>query len=893
MRRTTYVVADSLAHRRVRDAITREGALGAGVVTLAGLATRLSGGFAQPVSSRELKSVLQAPPIDEASSLAGIATLPGFARAAANTLRAAWNAGLDLSANASAPGAHSRWAELAALERHVDQATGPGTWLPTRIASAALQRVERAQALVGDVVLERLADVPPLYRPLLEALTAHVKVTWRLPGGLTPDWRPSAVELEAAERHTPTIAIESCADPTHEALEALRWVRHLLVSGVPADQIAIAAVDVSAYDAALHSLASQSGLRVHFGHGSPLTTTASGQFAAALADALHNGADQWRVRRLIGAATTAGDPVLGALPPDWSEGISPDAALGTPAHWRRALERSGRSPHLTDLLMRLVLDLALGPAAAASVGQRWLSGTAALSWQAALAEGPAEALESSLLRLRVSDSVDPATAVTWCSAESLAGWPRTHVRLLGLSARSWPRRSSDDDPLLPKRVLGEHVLHEQSTARRDSQTLTTLLAQTSEHVTLSRPRRGGDGRKLSPSPLLRGLTGAAELERLPKRGTVHALSEADRRSSRQDELATDPAMRRAVAAFAAARDPNLTAHDGLVRPNHPVVLRAVARPLSATSLKRLLLNPQGFVASYGLGWTEPQPESEALQLDAARRGSLLHEILEACNARIEERGGFGALATSELESLAQDSAEATRIRWELQGPVPPPLAWQAELERAVRTAVGMLSVTWTGFEGGRSYAEVRFGFDRAHEQQDARGPWSATAQVVLPGTDLRLRGVIDRLDVDEAGTRVRVIDYKSGNPRKHEGNLDQGNELQRALYAMAVKQLLGEEYDVEAGLLYAGASEPDFVPDAEAGALQLGQAAQEALSLLADGKVFVGPAVTSLYEETLLALPSFGAGYYYAVKGAALTRERERLDALLLEPSGPLSEVRE
>lgn len=894
MHRSTSVVSDRLAGRRVQDSLARENRLGHRVVTLAGLAGRLAGGLGSVVPAAHLKQALQNPPLNELASLRTIAELPGFARAAARTLTSVWLAGIDLAAKAAEPDAHQRWLELLALQEHVRSTAPTGALLLQDLVAAALARVHLAPRLIGELRLEFVDEVPPVYRPLLTHVASQVPTSWLRWPGPPPTWTVGTeiTVLQQAQQQ-PTLAIESCADPAHEALEALRWARRLLVAGVPAEQIALAAVDVSAYDDTLRTLTLSSGLPLHFDLGVALVATPAGQFAAAMADALLNGSDQTRVRRLCQSAAAANDARLGALPPDWSAELVPDAALKSVQHWRRALEPlAARAPAIARLVEQLVVDLSVGPASATTVGQRWLSGPALAAWRAALAEGPAEALPSSLQRLRLSDDTDPATHMLWTSAASLLAWPRRHVRLLGLSARAWPRHSSDEDPLLPDRLLGSFVLRERTTAMRDSDHLTALIAQTEAEVVLSRPRRGGDGRKQTPSPLLRNLPGApSETERLPREGTEHAVSEADRRASRAAELEADADLGRARSAFRSFTTPRLTAHDGLVRAGHPVVSRALARRHSATSLKKLLLNPHGFIATYALGWAEPRPETQVLHLDALDRGSLLHEVLEECLAAVQAQGGFSAVAEAELTAVVDSATAKLSAVWEMARPVPPPLAWQAELRRASRLALEMLTFGGGGAGNTHSYAEVEFGSQQDHPPARNGGPWVHGTDVTLPGTDLRLRGVIDRLDLDSERKHVRVIDYKSGRQKEHDGALDNGEELQRTLYMVAVKQLLGTEYTVEAGLLYAGSSTLVTLEDPEASIQQLTSAVQEAVRLVQAGNVLPGPAVTSDYEETLLAYPAAGTRYYYRVKEAALTEPRTALDALLAGPCAHASEA--
>lgn len=885
MRRTTYVVSDRLAVRRVRDEIAQEHLLGHRVLTLAGLTARLAGGFVGSVSAGQVRRALRQPPMARLHDLARIADLPGFAQAASATLSAVWHAGIDVEARAAAPGADVRWSELAALQEHVRAAAPPGALLPPELVAAAMARLHMAPRLLGHVQLELLDEVPPLYRPLLASLADVVSTTWRLPARAQAEWATGTsirfLETPAAQ---PELSVESCADPAHEVLVALRWVRRLLVDGVPAEQIAVAAINTGVYDDHMQNLAASSRLPIHFANGISFVSTPAGQFSAAMADALLNGPDQQRVRRLISCAYGAEDPQLGALPPEWCEDLAPDAALGSIGHWPRALGKlREKAPRTAELVLRLVTDLAAGPAHAATVAESWLTGKAQEAWRVALAEGPAEALPNSLQRMRLTDDADPASSVIWAPAASLLAWPRAHVRLLGLSARSWPRRSSDEDPLLPQRLLGSQTLQDRTTARRDTDRFFALVSQTANKVVLSRPRRGSDGRKQSISPLLRDLPAdTPTFEHLPREGTEHALTEADRRASNLTELQQDPALRRARQAFRAHyHDASLTPHDGVVRAGHPVVRRALGRRHSATSLRKLLLNPHGFIARYGLGWEEPQPEVDVLDLDAASRGSLIHEVLEASLTAVQHRGGFSDVSPAELERIVAGAVHDIATQWELTRPVPPKVAWQFELRRAADMALEMLSFSSGDADGMRSYAEVKFGY-AAHEADPTNGyPWWAGADVKLPGTELRLRGIIDRLDLDPERKLVRVIDYKTGKPRKVGGGLDQGEELQRTLYTVAVKQLLGEEYSVEAGLLFAGATEMVALEDPAASVEQLTSAVREAARLLEEGLVAPGPAITDGYEEAVLAYPAAGPGYYYQVKREALEAPRRTLDMLL------------
>jgi PD-(D/E)XK nuclease superfamily len=79
--------------------------------------------------------------------------------------------------------------------------------------------------------------------------------------------------------------------------------------------------------------------------------------------------------------------------------------------------------------------------------------------------------------------------------------------------------------------------------------------------------------------------------------------------------------------------------------------------------------------------------------------------------------------------------------------------------------------------------ELRFGFD----EPDSLPPLELDDEV-------RLRGIIDRVDVDADGHAV-VRDYKSGSARpEHQGaRWESDRQLQVALYMIAVRELLGLE----------------------------------------------------------------------------------------------------
>src|SRR5438445_760604 len=94
----------------------------------------------------------------------------------------------------------------------------------------------------------------------------------RLAGGLLrpvdPDWlRKIKVEVCAETTEVSKAGVYSCANPQHEAIEAFRWMRALLASGTPPEEIAITAASPADFDDHVLALSREANIPVHFVHG--------------------------------------------------------------------------------------------------------------------------------------------------------------------------------------------------------------------------------------------------------------------------------------------------------------------------------------------------------------------------------------------------------------------------------------------------------------------------------------------------------------------------------------------------------------------------------------------------------------------------------------------------
>lgn len=874
MNRRTVIVEGPLAFRMRRIVAARLAEAGVHIMTLPQLAARLAGGFSRPARSEDLdpaiRSTLDAGGFTELES---IRSLPGMTRSVARTLIRLWYADFALDGHAHAS---PRLQDLAMIEARVRASLPAGVLSPRDLRDAALQRVTYAPAVLGAVELDHVVHVAPVWRPLLLALARHATLTWRNPSKAAAAWFPG--ELGSDPQPTPASPeIVSCASPRAEAVEALRWIRELIASGrARPDEIAVCATATEDWDDHMLVLAADAALPLHFSHGVPALASREGQVCAALADVLINGLSQGRVRRLFGHAAGRSRG-LDALPPSWAQGLRPGAALFELEQWRRALTEAhahrGDGVDVRPLLIPVLELLAKGARAADAAGGLLLGRAARALWVEALRGAPPEALEFSLQELRLPDGRDPGACAVWCPATHLAAAPRRFVRLLGLTTRSWPRRSGED-PLIPNHILSCEALDSESVTEQDRRAYAIITAQADGALVLSRSRRNAQGGLEAPSPLVPHdpqRTTALKRARVPS----HAFSEADRLLARPEEAATSLVVQAAGASWRSRRIPTITAYDGCVRENHPVIARAIAQVQSATSLRLMLRDPLAFVWRYALGWRSPVEDEQPLSLDARSFGELVHEMLKRTVDALEPHPGYVRAARQEIENALDAASSAIAVQWPVQRSTPPVLLWRHTLGAARDLALKALTLDEAFQPVTRSWTELAFG--REDDGTNAAGDllWPPTGQVIIPGVGLRIRGSIDRVDFNSVRNGVRVSDYKTGAepPRASEVVLGRGAELQRVLYALAARQLIADNPRVIARLVFLASDRPRpySLPDIDQAIADIAMHVGAAVDLLRRGIALPGPDAREDWNDFALALPAAPAVYFQS-KQAALGR---------------------
>jgi len=407
--------------------------------------------------------------------------------------------------------------------------------------------------------------------------------------------------------------------------------------------------------------------------------------------------------------------------------------------------------------------------------------------------------------------------------------------------------------------------------RRDFE---TICRTTARQLVCSRSRRDAEGRLNGMSPLYP--TNSLEVHRQRARIPEHAAGWSDRLFARPTEFDGLPEAKSSISCWIDWHTGRLTSNDGLIRRDHPVVMAALHRQQSATSLVKLLRDPLGYLWQYGFGWTEPSETEDPLLLDALAFGNLLHATLQDAVTRLEasQPGGFGSAAPQKILAALDSALDTVAADWEQSEPTPPPVIWRWKLQDIRELAIVALTFEEVSLPGQRSWAEIPFGDDyRARiltSEQRARLPWNPLAPVVIPGTNLRIGGSIDRLDLAAAGDIARVTDYKSGKPPRNgcEPTLKGGAELQRCLYAFAVRSLLPGVSAISSRLFYPKAADGGLytLADPDTVLSRLAEFIATAVRLVAAGNLLPAPGASGAYNDFAFALPGGAKESYFELK---------------------------
>ncbi len=874
-KKNTVVVLDRHSYITQRLNFAREHAHGTQIMMMSDLAIRLAGGFIKTVDISFLRATIHETILDtDLGSLNVIKDLPGFVAAATNTLNKAWLSGYDLNQS------HPRVKEIARLNAAVTKRLPPSMLPPASLIAEAYKNIAHAPTILGSIRFMGMTELHPCWWPLIEQLCDHVPVTWVAGPRHIPMHLPKGCELKTESKQCPQIKTISCSTPYHEAIEAMRWARQLVTQqGVLPQDIAIATTDTKIYDDFFLALREESDLPLYFAHGINVTQPAHGQSILALADLLLRGLSSDRIHRLSSHKQFLTDKIKNLRDAWWTFTIknhdinllSPDE-LKIRAQKLIAEERKSDYLPLANLLTEInkntkfrldqnpVMSLEDHIAMKQSwlkTGEKLLSGAALKLWKNLLKVAPAASLEQEAPRMSVPEPPEFCERVAWMPAQSLAASPRKHARLLGLNSYHWPRENIKDLLLTgPGLENASESLDPLPVADADQRDFSTICNTTSESVICSFSRYDADGKVLGRSHLLTPDIYHPTLKLFRNSSPPHAMSESDYLLASPDKFKQNDHAIRALQCWTNWNTCHITEHDGLIKENHPLIRHVLKKPASATSLTRMLRAPLGYIWYYGLHWRGVTTQSDRLTLSPLNFGILVHRALQSILQTLEfirKNSEATPISDSIISSL-----ESTFEIWESLYGTPPKLLWE-ETKKQIQSITTTVFNDYPSTESTLSFSEVPFGGNKSEMNQDS--PWDSDRPVTLPGTDLKITGFIDRIDIDYNDLQARLTDYKTGKPTKKSG-LRGGLELQRCIYYVAANSLLQSELDISTSLLYLQNGDQLTLPEPQQEFINdLSKNVNEAIKNFNQGHVFFGASPKQkhdlgIYRDLKLALPA-------------------------------------
>jgi ATP-dependent helicase/nuclease subunit B len=396
--------------------------------------------------------------------------------------------------------------------------------------------------------------------------------------------------------------------------------------------------------------------------------------------------------------------------------------------------------------------------------------------------------------------LDETETILVASVLTARGLSFCAVALVGLAEGEFPQPASEDP------LLGEADRSALSLAPRlvgDEVTIFyEAVTRARERLLLTRPYLADDGQPWEPSPywvhvqrLLDAPTRRVRPEdALPLEDAASAPElltllplpplpspERPERSEGSGEGrggwgVRGEAVRVGVQVLAAhATDEARGPHDGDLTACRAHLARAFpsTRPWSASRLETYGACPFAFFIVEVLG-LEARPPAEA-GFDVRQLGTMYHAILEQLLRDALDPTDLDALL-ARLPPICRAIFDAAPETYGFR----PTALWQqqrAELERILADTLRALAEASEGWRP--RYFELAYGKDDA-------------APLVLrgdEGSEIRLRGYIDRVDVNDAG-ELRVVDYKAGSTPISKDDLGEGRRLQLPLYARALRDAL-------------------------------------------------------------------------------------------------------
>jgi hypothetical protein len=407
------------------------------------------------------------------------------------------------------------------------------------------------------------------------------------------------------------------------------------------------------------------------------------------------------------------------------------------------------------------------------------------------------------------------------------GVPFRSVAVLGMAEGEFPAVRVEDPFLWESDRSQMRVSHdlrlESSIESHEREFFYETISSPWESILLTLPRLTDNGAEWPPSPYWEEIRRLLYIEPIPL--TTESIPEPDQAASLAElvesivappgsqpamawaiEKHPDrlPALRTAADIFDLRYTRGWTQHNGDLTGERRLFRQFFHRDYawSPSSLEKYRNCPFSFFVSKVMR-LEPRPEP-AEGLDSAQLGTIYHQILEALYQTLDadDRDDLEQLLAI-LPDVAKPILDEAPQRKDFRE-----TAWwkhtRDEIVRNVDRSV-------------RALAELPGDFIPAEFEAEFFGDRALT---IKDGNDqIRLVGVIDRVDNDPEG-RLRIIDYKTAGPYSYsKQTLDRGEKLQLPLYALAARDALDLGIPVDGFYWHVRQAEPsgltleEFDPD--------------------------------------------------------------------------------
>ncbi len=717
------------------------------------------------------------------------------------------------------------------------------------LASAAAEVIRSEKCLGTPLVIVDGFDYFTKSRlDLIRALDAHgCEVLITLPK-LTDEIREALrfrlIELPPVKRPAPKALMLETSSRTEEAYEVLRELKRRIVhEGIKPGNCAVFVPDMEVYRPLLLRAGSEMGIPLRFAGGDCMTDVPA---AEALLRLLRLQLNDYPSRELIAVLRSpyfsgCPDPETDSADTEYLREVSDLEKFGRDQlvisgedEWRNA---SQALAHMGDFrLNRIVRSLyslmdILRPLSGSHSRGAWSSWLKSviekIGFYSRLASDSAnpesiirETFEKVLNRLTVCEKKLGLRPVTYnefvnefenelrCLTLSermtnsfgavfvgdvfRAGGARWNlVALMGLAESSFPRQQNED-LILTKKLRREIGLPEE---KPQTELMAHAVARADGMLILSRPRKTDAGEEWPASIYWTKIT-----DYLPEKPEIKTIgpgiyppaasvSELTFDLIRTNSSMPGKLLEKDQAAVQRKIDEAFRASELLERQNagayFPESEKSASpdfsvfdQPYNCTSVELYQSCPFRWYLEKCLGIAEQKEVSEGM--DAVNRGILYHEILQRAfpeGADLGDKDAALARADAAMDQLLEDAPAHYGFRESV--------LWKncetVHIRRRIHDTIAAMYEKKFGMNGLRcAGTEVEFGKGSV-----------PSLNVETENGILRLKGRIDRIDVNASGT-IRVVDYKLSNKDITKDAINEGRHIQAAVYAEAAEHCLGK-----------------------------------------------------------------------------------------------------